>query len=421
MQTSKRQIMFIALVSMLLLLSVGQSFAQDDVVTIRVMTFFAFDNPEVEQAVVDAFEEAHPNIDVILEHESYDNIFTKFKTLFAGGDAPDVLSTNYEQLTSFASLGAVEPLDDYIAASELDMSIYLGNTVAMHNLDGVQYGLPTTFSDVVLAYNKTMFDEMGVEYPDGTWDFDRMREEAAKFVTDEDGDGLTDVFGYGYAWWPMYLFMWDTNILSEDGSKCALNEPAAISALTQLVEMQQPDGVAPTREAQQSQGDWDRFIAGKLAMYPGGPWIVQPFNDNISDFEWDITHHPIGEQAGTFLYSNSYVISAASEEKEAAWEFIMFASSIEGDTIRQEGKYEIAAASEVAENVFLPSLADAPPASSHIFMEATEYGYKLSQSVHFQEILDIIQPELDLAFIGEQDIQTAMDNACARIDPLLED
>ena len=78
MQTSKRQIMFIALVSMLLLLSVGQSFAQDDVVTIRVMTFFAFDNPEVEQAVVDAFEEAHPNIDVILEHESYDNIFTKF-------------------------------------------------------------------------------------------------------------------------------------------------------------------------------------------------------------------------------------------------------------------------------------------------------------------------------------------------------
>jgi len=156
--------------------------------------------------------------------------------------------------------------------------------------------------------------------------------------------------------------MWDTNILSEDGSKCVLNEPAAISALTQLVEMQQPDGVAPTREAQQSQGDWDRFIAGKLAMYPGGPWIVQPFNDNISDFEWDITHHPIGEQAGTFLYSNSYVISAASEEKEAAWEFIMFASSIEGDTIRQEGKYEIAAASEVAENVFLPSLADAPPA-----------------------------------------------------------
>lgn len=419
MQNSKRLILFVGLISMMLLLSVLQSFAQDDVVTIRVMSFFAFDNPEVEQAVVDAFEETHPNINVILEHESFDNIFTKFRTLFAGGDAPDVLSTNYEQLTSFASLGAIEPLDEYIATSDLDMSIYLGNTVEMHNLDGVQYGLPTTFSNVVLAYNKTMFDELGIEYPDGTWDFDRLRAEAAEFVADTDEDGLTDVFGYGYAWWPMYLFMWDTNILSEDGSHCAMNEPAAISALTQLIEMQQPDGVSPTREAQQSQGDWDRFIAGNLAMYPGGPWIVQPFNDNITDFEWDIAHHPIGEQAGTFLYSNSYVISADSEHKDAAWEFIMFASSIAGDTIRQEGKYEIAAAGDVAENVFLPAMADAPPANSQVFLEATEYGYRLSQSVHFQEILDIIQPELDLAFIGEQDIQTAMDNACARIDPLL--
>lgn len=387
--------------------------------TIRVMTFFAYDNPEVEQAVVDAFMENYPNIEVVLELEPYDNIFTKYKTLVAGGNPPDVLSTNYEQLNGFAALGALEPLDSYIANSDLDMSIYLENTVAMHNLEGVQWGLPATFSDVVLVFNKTLFDEKGIEYPDGSWDFDRLKEEAAKFVEDTNGDGLIDTYGYAYAWWPMYLFMWDTNILSEDGTQCMLNQPDAIAALSQLVEMQQPGGVAPSREAQQSQGDWDRFIAGNLAMYPGGPWVVQPFNDNISGFEWDITHHPIGTQPGTFLYSNSYVLSAGSENKDAAFEFIKFATSVEADTIRQEGKFEIAAAKEVVENVFVPALAGAPPENASVFMEATEYGYKLSESVYFQEILDIVQPELDLAYIGEKDIQTAMDDACALVNDLI--
>lgn len=388
--------------------------------TIRVMTFFAFDNPEVEQAVVDAFIAKYPNIEVVLELEPYDNIFTKYKTLVAGGTPPDILSTNYEQLNGLAALGALEPLDDYIASTDLDMSVYLENTVAMHNLDSVQWGLPATFSDVVLAFNKTLFDEVGVDYPDGSWDFDRLKEEAAKFVDDSDGDGLVDTFGYAYAWWPMYLFMWDTNILSADGTTCMLDQPEAIAALTQLVEMQQPGGVAPSREAQQSQGDWDRFIAGNLAMYPGGPWIVQPFNDNISDFEWDITHHPVGTQAGTFLYSNSYVMSAGSENKDAAFKFIMYATSVEADTIRQEGKFEIAATKDVVENVFIPALAGAPPASASVFMEATEYGYKLSESVHFTEILDIVQPELDLAYIGEKDIQTAMNDACALVNDLLK-
>jgi multiple sugar transport system substrate-binding protein len=388
-------------------------------VTIRVMTFFAYDNPEVEQAVVDAFMDKHPNISVVLELEPYDNIFTKYKTLVGAGDPPDVLSTNYEQLTSFAELGALEPLDSYIAASGLNTSIFLGNTLAMHNIKNVQYGLPATFSNVVLAFNKTMFDEAGVEYPNETWDFERMKTEAAKFLKDTDSDGLTDVYGYAYAWWPMYLFMWNTNILNADGTECMLNKPEAIAALSELVEMQQPGGVAPSKEAMQSQGDWDRFIAGNLAMFPGGPWIVQPFNDNIKDFEWDITHHPAGLQQGTFLYSNSYVMSAGSKQKDAAYEFIRFATGVEAGTIRQKGKFEISAVQEVAENVFLPAMAGAPPANANTFMEATQYGNKLSESVHFQQILDIVQPELDLAYIGAKDIQTAMDDACMQVDALL--
>ncbi len=129
-----------------------------DQTKLRVMTFFAYDNPEVEQAVVDAFEAAHPEIDVELELTSYNDIFTKYQTQAAGGTAPDVISMNFENLRSFATKGAVAPLTEYIARDSYDTGIYYENTLDMHTVDGTVYGLPATFSDNVLYYNKDMFD-----------------------------------------------------------------------------------------------------------------------------------------------------------------------------------------------------------------------------------------------------------------------
>ena len=36
-------------------------------------------------------------------------------------------------------------------------------------VDGVQYGLPGNFSNVVLVYNKDLFDQANIEYPNSDW------------------------------------------------------------------------------------------------------------------------------------------------------------------------------------------------------------------------------------------------------------
>lgn len=390
-------------------------------VTIRVMTFFAYDNPEVEQSVVAAFEAANPNIKVQLDLASYDDIFTKLKADIAAGTPPDVISMNYENLRQFATLGAIEPLTEYVARNNYDMSIYFENTVAMHTLDGVLYGLPATFSDVVLYYNKKMFDEASVAYPDGTWDWAKLVEESKKFVKDVDGDGVIDTYGYGPAWWPMYLFLYNTNILTADNSKCALNAPEGLQAINAYVNLQGKDGVTANREAQASQGDWDRFIAGKLAMYQAGPWAVKPFNDNIKNFEWDIADNPKGTTQGTFLYSNTYAITSGSKAKDAAWEFIKFATGPEGSTLRQKGQFEISTVKSVADSIFVVSMKGQSPSKPEIFMTATSYGKKLSEHPRFQEILDAIQPELDLAMTGKKTVEEAMNAACQAVNAILED
>lgn len=388
--------------------------------TIRVMSFFAYDNPEVEEAVVAAFEAAHPEINVELENTNYNDIFTKYQTQVAGANAPDVISMNFENLRSFASRGAMEPLNDRIAAEGFDTSIYYENTLDMHTVDGVVYGLPATFSDNVLYYNKNMFDAAGVAYPDGTWDWDKLLEVGKQFVTDADGDGAVESYGYGPAWWPMYLFLWDGGILNADNSACALTTPESLSALNAYANLFAADGISADATARATQGDYDRFVAGNLAMFVAGPWAVKPFNDSIQDFEWDIALHPAGATEGTFLYSNSYAISGGSQNKDAAWEFLKFASGPEGVQIRQEGQFEIAAVKSVAESTFVTSMAGQSPASPQIFMEATAYGKRLPDHANFPMILDAVQAELDLALIGDKSMEDAMAAACVAVDAILQ-
>lgn len=389
--------------------------------TIRVMTFFAYDSPEVEQGVVDAFEQLHPEIDVELELINNPDIFTKYQTQVAGGTAPDVVSMNFENLRSYATRGALTPLTDYIARDSFDTGIYYENTLDMHTVDGVTYGLPATFSDNVLYYNKQLFDEAGLAYPDASWDWNKLLEVGAQLIADDDSDGTVDTYGYGPAWWPMYLFLYDTNILTPDNTQCALTSPEAQQAIQSYVDLFAEGGISANAAAQAAQGDFDRFVAGNLAMFVAGPWAVKPFNDSISGFEWDIAHHPKGTTQGTFLYSNSYAISAGSEQKDAAWEFVKFASGPEGVTLRQQGQFEIAAVKSVADSIFIESMKGQSPASPEIFMEATSYGRRLPDHARFPEILDAVQAELDLAVTGEKPVPDAMAAACSAVDTILED
>jgi multiple sugar transport system substrate-binding protein len=417
---SVKKVQLLIAASMLLVFA-GQTLAQPARTTIRVMSFFAYDNPEVEQAVVDAFEASYPHVEVELELTPFSDIFTKYQVQAAGRRAPDVISMNFENLRNFASRGAVHPLTDFVSGDQVDLGIYYENALEMHTVDRVVYGLPATFSDNVLYFNRKMFDEAGQAYPDPSWDWDKLLEVASQFVADVNGDGIVDSYGYGPGWWPMYLFLYDTNMLTPDGSGCALDSAEGVQAIESYLGLFTEGGVSANPAAQATQGDFDRFVSGNLAMYVAGPWAVKPFNDAIDDFEWDIAHHPRGTSQGTFLYSNSYAISNGSREKDAAWEFVKFAAGPEGAKIRQEGQFEIAAVKSVAESTFLESMRGQSPEHPEVFMEATEYGRRLPDHARFQEILSEIDAELDLARLGRKSAQDAMEEACMAVNAILRD
>src|SRR5690606_20946311 len=133
-----------------------------------------------------------------------------------------------------------------------------------------------SFSTVALFYNKDMFDEAGVAYPDGTWDWDTLLENGAKLTQDDNGDGIIDQFGYAAAWWPVYLMANNAAIFDAEQTKCTLTEPAAVDALQKYVNRSIVDKIAPTSGDLKTHSDWDMYMGNRLAMFPVGPWAVAP-------------------------------------------------------------------------------------------------------------------------------------------------
>ena len=387
------------------------------VTTIKVMSFYAFDNPNVEYAVVRAFEEANPDIKVQFEAVPFGDIFLKYKTLIAADLAPDVMSMNYDNAYLFASMGALEPLDEFITKTGYDTSTLFKSALDMFKVNGVQYSMPGTFSDVVLYFNKNLFDAAGLEYPQRDWTQEEFQAVAKALTLDTNGDGNIDQWGYTFPWWPIILEMYGGSIW--EGKTCTLNSPEGIKAMQSIVDGRYVGKFAPTADELAQQGDWDMFIAGKLAMLPTGPWAVQPFNEKITTFTYDIAHMPAGDKQATHLYANSYAMAAVSKNKDAAWRFIEFATGPEGTKIRQDGKYEISPVREIAEKYYIAALAGAPPEHANVFLEAMDYAVPQPVHANWQQIYDSIAPELDLALTQAESVKDALDNACVGVNAAL--
>jgi multiple sugar transport system substrate-binding protein len=395
----------------------------DEPVTIKVVSFLTYDeNKEgAEAAVVAAFQEAHPEITVDFQLLPYADYFTSLKTWIAGGTAPDVASLDLSMLQEMAANGALADLNPMIEADGYDMSAYYESTLQMFQNNGGQYGLPASYSNVVLYYNKNLFDAAGLPYPDDTMDWATFMDYNHQLTQDTNGDGTIDIFGTSRLWWPYYMLVTGATPFNADATECTLTEQKAIDGFQAMVDLTLTDYVAPSANDLAAQDDWHMFEGGRIAMYPIGPWSISEFNDVITDFDWDATtlpYGPTGEKA-TFLFGNAYSVLAGSEQQEAAFEFMKFVTGAEGDQIRQDAGFEIAPIKSVAEASFLASMEGKKPVNAAVFLESAAFAKSVPTHARWSEIADIISSQLDSALLGDITVPEAMQAACDEINPIL--
>lgn len=392
-------------------------------VTIKVVSFLTYDeNKEgAEAQVVAAFQEAHPEIKVDFQLLPYADYFTSLKTWIAGGTAPDVASLDLSMLQEMAASGSLVDLNTLIKADNYDLTQYYQSTLDMFSNNGGQYGLPASYSNVVLYYNKELFDEAGLPYPDDKMDWATFMDYNTKLTKDTNDDGTIDIFGTSRLWWPYYMLLTGATPFNADATECTLTDQKAIDGFQAMVDLTLTDKVAPSANDLAAQDDWHMFEAGRIAMYPIGPWSVSEFNDVIKDFDWDATTLPIGPtgEKVTFLFGNAYSMLSASKNQKAAFEFLKFVTGPEGDQIRQDAGFEIAPIKSVAEASFLKAMEGKKPENAEVFLQSAEFAKSVPTHARWSEIADAISSQLDSALLGDITVPEAMQAACDTINPIL--
>ena len=266
-------------------------------------------NEETLNKMYEAFREEHPNITVNIETIGYDDYFTQMQTRVAGGTAPDCYELNIENFAAYANKGVLAEL------TGIDVSGYNATALSAFQVDGKQYGVPGNFSNVVLIYNKDLFDQAEVPYPDDTWTWEQAMEACEKIsALGDDIYGIYQPITFNEFF--KVAAQYGGSVLNEDKTEFTINSPENIQAAKMMVSKIVDSNVQPTESQMGGMGDWDLFESGRLGMIPTGIWAFGAFTD-ACEFNWDICVEPGGTQKATHFFSNALVVNADSAKKEA--------------------------------------------------------------------------------------------------------
>ena len=294
------------------------------------------------QDLANGYMAANPNVEIEMVDfgsSDYDNVLATELS----GEGTDFDIVTIKDVPSYATLidkKAIVPLNDYIKNDNVDLTKFNGATDQITTDDGSLYELPFRSDIWVIYYNKDIFDKAGVAYPtnDMTWDeYDKL----ARSVTKTDFG--SEVYGAHYHTWNSCVQF----LGNLDGKHSILDKNYDyMLPFYKMVLKEEADGVCQkysdlkTEELHYSAA----FANGNVAMMNQGTWFITTLLAKLKSGEFDKSlcgnwgmvkyPHAEGVEAGTTLGTvTGMSVVAASDQQEAAFNFINWASGEEGAKI----------------------------------------------------------------------------------------
>jgi multiple sugar transport system substrate-binding protein len=403
-------ILFVTVFAMFTLVACQEEETTEGVTEINFLNYSSNGGQEdTLRAMITAFETENPDIKVNVETLGYDGYFTQLAIRVAGNEAPDVFELNIENFRAYADKGAISEID----TTNLDLANIHPTTLQAFQIGDKQYGLPTKFSNVVLIYNKDLFDQAGIAYPtnDWTWADELAAAQSIRALG-------TDIFGVfrPIQTWEFYKTVAQNggSMMNADQTAFTLNSPENVEALEMMIARINDTNVTPTSEQMGGMGDWDLFLSGRLGMIVTGIWAFAHYAEN-ADFAWDIVVEPGIEQKATHFFSDALVVSANSDVQEAAAKFAAFISgSEEAALLRANANWDLPVA--LTDDVTNAYKAITPPANKEAVFTSLDYLVMPPSLERFNEVADDLQSFLDQAIAGQLTAQQALDQAQALIN-----
>ncbi len=298
------------------------------------------------QAMCDAYTAQHPDVVIEVQVTSWGEYWTKLEAAAESNTMPDIYWMHTDQILYYADFGILADLTDLYAAEDPNYyqnhfsEISIGNA---SGTDGKIYGIPKDKDNVVLVYNKEMFDAAGVSYPDENWTWDDLTDASQKIY---DATGKYGYMAYNDEQLGYWNFVYQNGgyILDpETNLHAGYTQPATADAIKFYVGLQKNDW-CPDQNYFAETSPGTSFFSEVGSMFFEGSWNLLSELKNFPDMvgKWDIAPLPkcpnpaSGDGYGTISNGLCYSTAAKGKNLEVVKDVLRFFGSEEGQRIQGE-------------------------------------------------------------------------------------
>lgn len=398
----------------------GAAVSAEEKQKLVIWSWGADEEKKAREDAVAIFQENHPEIEV--EHSvipTADHAWDqKAAAALAAGTGPDVMQMSPDYYGLYSDY--FEDLQPYLEKEGVNADDVFteGMLAPYYRPDGKLEGMPLLENVFVLAYNKDLFDQFGVDYPTDDWTWDDLKEAAEKFVS---GEGADATYGIVNHWVELNfaLICEGGSPYSDDLQTLELNTPEVAAGLDLFGELVQSKAM-PDDTAAKSLPKEQLFVSGHAAMYPLGGFETKLIAEEIGDnFNWDVVSMPKVKDGGTnnVMYATGYSMLKTAENKDAAWTFLKEVGyenedmaevtsrvGIPGNKTAAEGFYKEITNGPIDNSKYLEGLATARlNIWGGVFANAGDQWTQIWQAVTMngqsgQDAIDAYYPILEQAF-----------------------
>ena len=377
---------------------------------------FSADDTVWEDPLVAAFNAQHPGVEIVRTAYDWAAADAEIAAAFASGSPPDIIYLPDQWYGQYAVAGQLEPITDLVndPAFADDFAAIPQAFWDVATIDGEIYGVPALGVVFPIFVNVDLLEEAGVA---DTWDdsYEALADAARKLTTD-------DVWGFsfrsefidaGYWDWFPYIQNAGGNVLNDDWTACGFNSPEVVEGVQFLIDTIE-EGIALPPGEYDWAGQKALFSAGKIAINHNEGSFINELLTNDPGFRWEVLPAPPGPVTQTMMGNFGFLfISSASENKEAAWEYIKHWASAEQAAAYTEANSLFSIRSDLV-NPYADN-----PVMARVLNEYVPMVQGIQAHPRMREILNTIWPTFSAAYRGQYTAQEAVDKACADMASLL--
>lgn len=376
------------------------------------------------------YTETHPNVTVNVEVISGDTRDERLRAAESSNSLPDIVYEGAFTMSSYYHSGSIVDLDDIISdADKADIGEGIWENC---QIEGKTFQFPFAHMPGTLIYNADMFRDAGLdqyigdEYEIITWTPEELRDNILPALRDKlGGSGVYPMSLFAMnnqadTWNLAYLRMFGCPFFDEDGYLCA-NDANGVKALEYILYLYNNGLTVPGAESLTSNDCNAMFQNKQIAIsFTNSTLLTNLFADMdsgaIEKFDARLANIPGDPQPNSFTYVSGFMAMNTKDEARiaAAKDFIKFAATDPELVLASKNTLPVRASVTEAVGDELPFLA--------AYTANQKYLFNFSNNMPgYNELRNVLFPELQAALTGSKTAQQAMDDYVAKGNVVIDE